>query len=263
MPSMAGRMTTDGSRGSSPRMTVAVCSTAPAPAIASVQPRSSRRSAIDQLEAVVGALPELGGNRGADRGLLVERAHRAADAVAGPEGLDDGPLADKAGRAGDEDEWSWSWSSLGWCWAIACEDRHVIGLGAPWTNALPRSLPRSDAMSWRHVAAAMLGRRLRHSCSRLTSPRSRNHMPTPRSIGIVRVSGMAISGGSERAWSTVTKLIDLAVPNVLGTPVDPRNEVLVYERGLLCRRRRPHAPCAMPPHLPTDSEHSRSFGSKT
>ena len=53
----------------------------------------------------------------------------------------------------------------------------------------------------------------------------------PRSIGIVRVSGMAISGGSERAWSTVTKLIDLAVPNVLGTPVDPRNEVLVYERG--------------------------------
>lgn len=34
-----------------------------------------------------------------------------------------------------------------------------------------------------------------------------------------------------RAWSCVTKLIDLAVPNTLGTSVDPRNEVLVYQHG--------------------------------
>jgi hypothetical protein len=52
-----------------------------------------------------------------------------------------------------------------------------------------------------------------------------------RSIGIVRVSGTASVAGSVQPWSTVTKLIDMAVPNVLGTPVDPRNEVLVYERG--------------------------------
>lgn len=53
----------------------------------------------------------------------------------------------------------------------------------------------------------------------------------PRTIGIVRVSGVASTSGVERTWSCVTKLIDLAVPNLLGTTVDPRNEVLVYERG--------------------------------
>jgi hypothetical protein len=58
-----------------------------------------------------------------------------------------------------------------------------------------------------------------------------------RTIGIVRVSGTALVAGVERAWSAVTKLIDLAVPNALGTPVDPRNEVLVYERGLFAGNR--------------------------
>lgn len=57
----------------------------------------------------------------------------------------------------------------------------------------------------------------------------------PRSIGIVKVSGTAWVAGAERPWSTVTKLIDIAVPNVLGTPVDPRNEVLVYDRGLFAQ----------------------------
>ncbi|KQW80505.1 hypothetical protein ASC89_10600 [Devosia sp. Root413D1] len=52
----------------------------------------------------------------------------------------------------------------------------------------------------------------------------------PRTIGIVRVSGLASAAGAASPWSSVTKLIDLSVPNVLGTPVDPRNEVLVYER---------------------------------
>jgi hypothetical protein len=52
-----------------------------------------------------------------------------------------------------------------------------------------------------------------------------------RTIGIVRVSGVAATPGADRAWSCVTKLIDLSVPNLLGTTVDPRNEVLVYERG--------------------------------
>lgn len=54
----------------------------------------------------------------------------------------------------------------------------------------------------------------------------------PRTIGIVRVSGTAAVNGEQRAWSSVTKLIDITVENTLGTPVDPRNEVLIYERGL-------------------------------
>lgn len=53
----------------------------------------------------------------------------------------------------------------------------------------------------------------------------------PRTIGIVRVSGTASIGGETRHWSSVTKLIDMLVTNTLGTPVDPRNEALVYERG--------------------------------
>jgi hypothetical protein len=53
----------------------------------------------------------------------------------------------------------------------------------------------------------------------------------PRTIGIVRVSGWAVVNGERRAWSSVTKLIDILVPNTLGTPVDPGTEVKIYERG--------------------------------
>ncbi len=53
----------------------------------------------------------------------------------------------------------------------------------------------------------------------------------PRTIGIVRVHGTASVSGADRPWSCVTKLIDLEVPNILGTSVDPRNEVRVYEEG--------------------------------
>jgi hypothetical protein len=54
----------------------------------------------------------------------------------------------------------------------------------------------------------------------------------PRTIGIVRVSGTATAGGgAPRPWSAVTKLVDLKVPNTLGTSVDPENEVRVYEGG--------------------------------
>ena len=79
------------------------------------------------------------------------------------------------------------------------------------------------------VAAAVLGIDAAQpngvAFSEITTPHA-----DPRSIGIVRVTGTARVDGVERPWSTVTKLIDMAVPNVLGTPVDPRNEVLVYER---------------------------------
>lgn len=53
-----------------------------------------------------------------------------------------------------------------------------------------------------------------------------------RTIGIVRVSGAATTAGQTRTWSCVTKIIDLNAALILKTPVDPRNEVLVYERGL-------------------------------
>ena len=52
-----------------------------------------------------------------------------------------------------------------------------------------------------------------------------------RTIGIVRVSGAASVAGQSRPWSCVTKIIDLNAELIIGTPVDPRNEVLVYERG--------------------------------
>jgi hypothetical protein len=63
-----------------------------------------------------------------------------------------------------------------------------------------------------------------------------------RTIGIVRVSGIAAASGSDDTWSCVAKLIDLSVPNTLGTPVDPRTEVLVYERAYFTRDRVPLRP---------------------
>jgi len=53
-----------------------------------------------------------------------------------------------------------------------------------------------------------------------------------RTIGIVRVSGVAGTVGAARPWSCVTKVIDMSVANAMGTPVDPRNEVNIYESGV-------------------------------
>lgn len=56
-----------------------------------------------------------------------------------------------------------------------------------------------------------------------------------RTIGIVRVLGNAQHSEEARAWSCVAKVIDLAAPNPNRTPVEPRNEVLVYEQGHFVR----------------------------
>ncbi|RYE10450.1 MAG: hypothetical protein EOP22_05260 [Hyphomicrobiales bacterium] len=84
------------------------------------------------------------------------------------------------------------------------------------------------------VAAAVLGVGSVRVVSVEFSEISKPHADA-RTIGIVRVSGTAAAGAAGtavRPWSCVTKLIDLAVPNPLGTPVDPRNEVRVYEERL-------------------------------
>jgi hypothetical protein len=52
-----------------------------------------------------------------------------------------------------------------------------------------------------------------------------------RTIGIVQVSGVAGPVGAEHPWSCVTKIIDMSAANATGTPVDPRNEVRIYESG--------------------------------
>ena len=54
-----------------------------------------------------------------------------------------------------------------------------------------------------------------------------------RTIGIVRLAGKASVGdGPARPWSTVLKVVDLAVDSFNNSATNPQNEERVYERGL-------------------------------
>lgn len=94
--------------------------------------------------------------------------------------------------------------------------------------AIFETVPAGDVAA---VAAGVLGVPQATPRSVVFSEIKKPHAD-PRTIGIVRVSGTAAVNGEDRPWSAVTKLIDLKVENTLGTTVDPRNEVLIYERGL-------------------------------
>ena len=85
------------------------------------------------------------------------------------------------------------------------------------------------------VASAVLGDDARPRDHRFTEI-SKPHAD-PRTIGVVQVSGTALVRGQERPWSCVTKIIDLSVTNKLNTPVDPRTEISIYEKGYFAVRR--------------------------
>lgn len=59
-----------------------------------------------------------------------------------------------------------------------------------------------------------------------------------RTIGIVRVAGTAsVQVGAARAWSSVLKLVDVAVESFNNSATSPDNEELVYQRGIFAGNR--------------------------
>jgi hypothetical protein len=82
-----------------------------------------------------------------------------------------------------------------------------------------------------HVAGAVLEMPGIQPDSVTYSEIKKPHADT-RTIGIVRVAGIATATGAARPWSCVTKIIDMSAVNMTETPVDPRNEVQIYTSGL-------------------------------